>query len=379
MRRATLVVALAVPALVAGCSSWSELWESKKVDYKSAGKLPTLEVPPDLTRPGRDERYAMPDVNPSGTATFSQYNAERQGVRSSQSSAVLPTAENMRVVRDGNQRYLFVAEAPDKLWPLVREFWQENGFLLTVDMPDAGVMETDWAENRAKLPQDAIRNLLGKVLDQVYSTGERDKFRTRLERTADGKGTEIFVTHRGMVEQLTGRSGQYDSSMWQPRPPDPELEAEFLSRLMVKLGAEDQRSRAQLAARGTREERAKLVTAAGGASALNVSEPFDRAWRRVGLALDRVGFTVEDRDRSKGIYYVRYVDPSKDGGTKSGGGFLSKLAFWRTDEPAKAEQYRVTVQQGGDASQVQVLNKDGAPDSSGTSKRILSLLYDQLK
>jgi outer membrane protein assembly factor BamC len=183
-----------------------------------------------------------------------------------------------------------------------------------------------------------------------------------------------------MVEQLTGRSGQYDSSMWQPRPPDPELEAEFLSRLMVKLGAEDQRSRAQLAARGTREERAKLVTAAGGASALDVNEPFDRAWRRVGLALDRVGFTVEDRDRSKGIYFVRYVDPNKDGGTKSGGGFLSKLAFWRSsDEPSKAEQYRVVVKQGGDASQVQVLNKDGAPDTGGTSKRILSLLYDQLK
>ncbi len=382
MRRATgkLVVVLAVPALVAGCSMFGEMFESKKVDYKSAGKLPTLEVPPDLTRPGRDERYAMPDVNPSGTATFSQYNAERQGVRSSASSAVLPTAENMRVVRDGNHRYLFVAEPPDKLWPLVREFWQENGFLLTVDMPDAGVMETDWAENRAKLPQDAIRNALGKLLDQVYSTGERDKFRTRLERTADGKGTEIFISHRGMVEQLTGRSGQYDSSMWQPRPPDPELEAEFLSRLMVKLGAEDQRSRAQLAARGSREERAKLVTAAGGASALDVNEPFDRAWRRVGLALDRVGFTVEDRDRSKGIYFVRYVDPSKDGGTKSGGGFLAKLAFWRSgDEPAKAEQYRVVVQQGGDASQVQVLNKDGVPDSSGTSKRILSLLYDQLK
>ena len=377
-----LVVVLAVPALVAGCSMFGEMFEGKKVDYKSAGKLPTLEVPPDLTRPGRDERYAMPDSNPSGTATFSQYNAERQGVRSTASSAVLPTAENMRVVRDGNHRYLqVVGEQPDKLWPVVREFWQENGFLLTVDMPDAGVMETDWAENRAKLPQDGIRNALGKLLEQVYSTGERDKFRTRLERSPDGKGTEIFISHRGMVEQLTGRSGQYDSSMWQPRPPDPELEAEFLSRLMVKLGAEDQRSRAQLAARGGREERAKLVTATGGTSALDVNEPFDRAWRRVGLALDRVGFTVEDRDRSKGLYYVRYVDPSKDGGTNAGGGFLSKLAFWRSNsnEPSKAEQYRVMVQQGGEASQVQVLNKDGQPDSSSTSKRILSLLYDQLK
>jgi len=373
-----LVVMLAVPVLVAGCSF--DLFESKKVDYKSAGKLPTLEVPPDLTRPGRDDRYAMPDANPSGTATFSQYNAERQGVQTSASSAVLPTSDKIRVVRDGMQRYLVVGEAPDKLWSVVREFWQENGFLLVVDLPDAGVMETDWAENRAKLPQDGIRNALGKLLDQVYSTGERDKFRTRLERSQDGKSTEIFISHRGMVEQLTGRSGQYDSSMWQPRPPDPELEAEFLSKLMVKLGTQEQSARAQLAARGgPREERAKLVTTTGGASALDVNEPFDRAWRRVGLALDRVGFTVEDRDRTKGIYFVRYVDPANDGGTKSGGGFLSKLAFWRSSEPAKAEQYRVVVQEGTSVSQVQVLNKDGAPDSGNTSKRILSLLYDQLK
>jgi outer membrane protein assembly factor BamC len=381
MKRAAakLVVAFALPALLAGCSMFGDLFESKKVDYKSAGKLPTLEVPPDLTRPGRDDRYAMPE-NPSGTATFSQYSAERQGVRSSGSSDVLPTSTEVRIARDGNQRYIVVGEQPDKVWPVVREFWQENGFLLTVEMPDAGVMETDWAENRAKLPQDAVRNMLGKLLDQVYSTGERDKFRTRLERSPDGKGTEIFISHRGMVEQLTGRSGQYDSSMWQPRPPDPELEAEFLSRLMVRLGAEEQRSRAQVAARGGREERAKMVTVAGGGSALNVNEPFDRAWRRVGLALDRVGFTVEDRDRSKGIYYVRYVDPNKDGGTNSGGGFLAKLAFWRsTDAPAKAEQYRVTVQPGSDASQVQVLNKDGQPETGGTSKQILSLLYDQLK
>jgi outer membrane protein assembly factor BamC len=376
---AKLVIAFALPALLAGCTMFGELFESKKVDYKSAGKLPTLEVPPDLTRPGRDDRYAMPE-NPSGTATFSQYSAERQGVRSSGSSDVLPTSTEVRIARDGNQRYIVVGEQPDKVWPVVREFWQESGFLLTVEMPDAGVMETDWAENRAKLPQDAVRNMLGKLLDQVYSTGERDKFRTRLERSPDGKGTEIFISHRGMVEQLTGRSGQYDSSMWQPRPPDPELEAEFLSRLMVKLGAEEQRSRAQLAARGGREERAKMVTVAGGGSALNVNEPFDRAWRRVGLALDRVGFTVEDRDRSKGIYYVRYVDPNKDGGTNSGGGFLAKLAFWRsTDAPAKAEQYRVTVQPGSDTSQVQVLNKDGQPETGGTSKQILSLLYDQLK
>jgi outer membrane protein assembly factor BamC len=371
-----LVLAVAAAALAAGCTFDLD----RKVEYKSAGKLPPLEVPPDLTRPGRDDRYAVPEINPSGSATFSQYSAERQGARPSATSEVLPSSDTVRLARDGNTRYLVVREAPEKIWPLVREFWQENGFLLKIEMPDAGVMETDWAENRARIPQDPLRNWAGKYLDQIYSSGERDKFRTRLERTADGAATEVYISHRGMVEVLTtgkANTGEYDSSVWQPRPPDPELEAEFLRRLMVKLGVDDAKARAQVAARSPRDERAKLVSAADGATVLSVAEPFDRAWRRVGLALDRVGFTVEDRDRSKGVYFVRYVDPATD--NKKNEGLLGKLAFWRSDEPAKAAQYQVAVKGTADDSQIEVYGKDGQPDTTGASKKILSLLYDQLK
>ncbi len=374
-KRRGFVVVAAAAALVAGCSFDME----RKVDYKSAGKLPPLEVPPDLTRPGRDDRYSVPEANPSSSATYSQYNAERQGTRSPTSSEVLPSADGVQLARDGSTRYLIVRETPEKVWPLLRDFWQENGFLLKIEMPEAGVMETDWAENRAKIPQDAIRNVLGKYLDQVYSSGERDKFRTRVERLPDGRGSEIYISHRGMVEQIVNsRQGTgFDGTVWQPAPANPELEAEFLKRLMVKLGADEAKAKAQVAARTARDERAKLVSASDGATTLDVAEPFDRAWRRVGLALDRVGFTVEDRDRSKGVYFVRYVDPATD--NKKNDGWLAKLAFWRTDEPAKAVQYQVIVKGAADDTQIQVLGKDGQPDTTGASKKILSLLYDQLK
>jgi outer membrane protein assembly factor BamC len=370
--RGLLVIATAA-ALAAGCSMDLD----RKVDYKSAGKLPPLEVPPDLTRPGRDDRYAVPDVNPS-SATYSQYSAERQGARPSGSSEVLPTPSTVQLARDGNTRYLIVRETPEKLWPQLKDFWQENGFLLKIEMPDAGVMETDWAENRAKIPQDPIRNVLGKYLDQVYSSGERDKFRTRIERLPDGRGSEVFISHRGMVEQIVNsRQGTgWDGTVWQPAPPNPELEAEFLKRLMVKLGTDEEKAKAQLTAPVQRDERAKLAAAPNGTPVLNVAEPFDRAWRRVGLALDRVGFTVEDRDRSKGVYFVRYVDPAVDNTKK---GLLDKLAFWRSDEPAKAAQYQVIVKSASDDTNVQVLGKDGQPDTTGASKKILALLYDQLK
>jgi len=369
-------------ALLAGCSSMPEMLQGEKIKYKGAGKLPPLEIPPDLTSPSRDDQYAVPDINPQGSATLSTYNAERGGAIRAGSTELLPNVAKVRIERAGSQRWLVVPEAPEKVWPVIREFWQGLGFLMKTELPEAGVMETDWAENRAKIPDDPIRNLLGKVIDAVYSTGERDKFRTRLERGTEPGTTEIYISHRGMVEVYT--SERKDSTVWQPRPADPELEAEFLRRLMVRFGVEDARAKAQLAGNELRTERAKLVrTGSGtGSDRLELSESFDRAWRRVGLALDRVGFTVEDRDRSKGYYFVRYVDPQIDGqkNPEKDKGFLSKLAFWKSDKnEIKAEQYRVVVTEANSVSAVQVQNKDGQQDNSATGRRILSLLHDQLK
>ena len=377
MMRKWSVVALA--ALLAGCGG--TLFESK-VEYKTAGKLPPLEVPPDLTAPSRDTRYQVPDINPTGTATYSAYSSERAGGPRVGSTEVLPAiaASKVRIERAGTQRWLVVPQTAEKLWPAVKEFWQELGFLIKIEVPEAGVMETDWAENRAKIPQDFIRNALGKLFEGLYSTSERDKFRTRLERGAEPGTTEIYISHRGVAEVFT--SERMDRAVWQARPADPELEAEFLHRLMVRLGTDEAQAKAQVASVAG-AQRAKIVRTQDGASQLEVDEPFDRAWRRVGLALDRVGFTVEDRDRSKGIFFVRYIDPEKDAqsGGKRDEGFLSKLMFWKSGsgDPRSAEQYRVQIRDKKDASQVEVLTKEGQPDKSETARKILSLLHEQLK
>ncbi len=365
--------------VLAGCStSWLE---TKKVDYKSAGKLPQLEIPPDLSAPGRDERYAVPDIDSKGSATFSTYSGERGGqVRTTVAQDLLPQIEKMRIERSGTQRWLVVPGVPAKLWPSVKEFWQGIGFIVDIERPEAGVIETDWAENRAKLPQDIVRSTVGKIFDDVYSTAERDKFRTRLEQGGEAGTTEIYITHRGMYEVYVTEGK--DQTRWEPRPPDPELEAEMLRRLMVHLGVTDAKAK-ELLATSPNQPRAKL-TAVDGSGALEVEEAFDRAWRRVGLSLDRVGFTVEDRDRSKGIYYVRYVDPGVDGKKKDDDkGFVAKLMFWKDgDKPGQTDatgKYRVYLKGNVDTTTVQVLTNEGGVDKSDTSKRILALLLDQLK
>jgi outer membrane protein assembly factor BamC len=211
----------------------------------------------------------------------------------------------------------------------------------------------------------------------LYSTGERDKFRTRFEPGATPGTTDIFVSHRGMEEVYT--SSAKDDTRWQPRAADPELEAEMLRRLMVRLGSEEKRAEASLATVKA-EPRAKLAKSDDGAGTLEVFERFDRAWRRVGLALDRVGFTVEDRDRSRGLYFVRYVDPDADNRSKKDTGLMSKLAFWKSDTPVNSNaQYRIYVSEDGQQSVVKVLSAEGGTDKSETAKKILGLLLQQLQ
>ncbi|MPZ43048.1 MAG: outer membrane protein assembly factor BamC [Betaproteobacteria bacterium] len=375
-------VIIAVASVAAGCSSLDGMLDSRKVDYKSAGQLPPLEIPPDLTRPTTDDRFAVPDINPKGSATYSAYSRERSAKQVSTNSDILPKVSNAHIERAGTQRWLVVEANPDALWPTVKAFWQEIGFLVNLEVPEAGVMETDWAESRARIDDGVIRGALGKLFGSVSSTAERDKFRTRLERGVNGKTTEIYISHRGMIEVFANSAIGDEKTMWQPRPADPDLEAEMLRRLMVRFGVQEARAQADLQrASANPNPKAQITRSADGAGRLTIEDPFDRAWRRVGLALDRVGFTVEDRDRSKGLYFVRYVDPDADARSKKSTGLLSKLAFWRDDDDPKNRkaQYRIAVKDAANGSEVNVLDMEGKLDRSATANRILTLLYEQLK
>ncbi len=371
------LVLTALVASLSGCGMIASVVDADKVDYKStAAKKPvSLDVPPDLTQLSQDSRYGLPGDG-RGIATASGFQAQRGGgvTTVAAGQAIGPTnTPTMRIERAGSQRWLVVKQTPEQLWPILKEFWSGNGFNIATESAATGIMETEWAENRAKIPQDMIRNTIGKVFDSLYSTGERDKFRTRLERTADGS-TEIYISHRGAEEVLTGP--QKETTAWTARANDPVLEATFLAKLMTRLGSDTNVAKAAVATAAEAPQHAKLITSP--TKALEVDEGFDRAWRRVSLALDRVGFTVEDRDRTKGLYFVRFVDP--DAVAKEG--FFSKLFSWGSDDKAKeAQRYRILVKSaaGATTSEVTVLSNDGKPELSPTGDKILSLLHEQLK
>jgi outer membrane protein assembly factor BamC len=360
-KRTATVLALA--SLLSACSVLQE----DKIDYKSAAKAPTLEIPPDLTQLRKESRYAIEST--SSTASGFQNAGSRVVDAGTAANALGP----VRIERQGNQRWLVTSLPADKIWEPLREFWTSNGFVLVTDAPDVGIMETEWAENRAKLPQDFIRRTLGKVLDSFYSTGERDKFRTRVERNTQG-GVEIYITHRGMIENYA--DSQKSSTIWQPRPSDPELEIEFLRRLMVKLGTAPETAKTATALVNAPE--ANIISRINGQPVILLQDNLDRSWRRTGVALDRSGFTVEDRDRSAGVFFVRYVAA---GTSRDSTGLLGRLLSSKKDTPSTLTKYQISLTATGEnQSTLRVLTATGQPEPSAQdAERILKLIATELR
>lgn len=367
-----------VLASLVGCSAVG--LGSKRVDYRAGSvQAPSLEVPPDLTTPARDERYKVPGSEGESVATYSDYSKGGAAERPA-GSAVLPEVKGVHLERNGAQRWLVVSDKPENVWPVVKAFFQENGLAVASEDQAAGVMETEWAENRAKIPLGTIREAIGKVFDGIYSSGEKDQYRARLERGKDGASTEVYITHRGMEEVL---SADQNTSKWQARPNDPELEAIMLQKLMVRFGASE--AQAGAAVGGTQESAAPAAgtpaigTPRGDGSAslqeifdgsliIVINDTFDRSWRRVGLAIERAGLAVEDKDRARGIYFLRPVQAEK--------GWMDTLMFWE-DSGDGERRYRVTVKDGGAACEVAVTDQEGASDDA--TNKMIEAVYKNIK
>ncbi|WP_322996399.1 outer membrane protein assembly factor BamC [Castellaniella sp.] len=368
MKRASLsLTSLALVSLLAGCSTLGQLTgQSESIEYKSTVTGDPLVIPPDLTQANSNTHYKAPE----GVATLSAYSASQRNQSVNPAERVLPQSDDIQVKRDGELRWLVVNQPAEVLYPKLIEFWGEQGFTIQSQNPKAGLIETDWAENRAKIPEGWLRNALGSILDQVFDSGERDRFTMRLER-ASGK-TEIYLSHQHMVETPTGDGTAFK---WVFGKEDPGLNAAMLARLMVYLGADQQKTAQDI--QDATQDRGPGTTAqlADGQAALLVNEPFDRAWRRVGVAIDSARFTVEDRNRDQGDYYIRYLD------TDTGEQIEQQTVFGRlfgTRNAAEPLKFRVHLAQQGGATQVTVLDQDGQTLTDGTARRILTVLEQNL-
>ena len=382
-RTAVSVVVVAGALLVGGCSGTAGgIGSDPETTYKSSRSAPPLEIPPDLSSSAVRDTLPIPGVD----ATYSQYASGEPRPGTETAQAVLPEVDGARIERSGDERWLAVAMKPEELWPRLRGFWAEQGFVLDTEDPDIGLMETEWAARHTPLPAGAIKRLLLQATDRLYGVTFRDRYRTRIERGTDPDTTDIHISHRGAEQTVVGdetldaRREGLGERVWLPRPRDPGLEALMLSRLMIFLGVDEESAESIVAASDPPAPRARLVREDGGATALVLDEGFSPAWRRAGLALDRAGFAVEDRDRSRGLFFVRYPGVGDDRKSEDGG-WLSRLKFWKSEEEEEdGGTYLVRVQgDAADASRIVVVGEDGATDGSPTASRILTVLQEQLR
>ena len=383
-RRAMTGGLLAAGALlVAGCSgTLDDVAPDRQPTYKSSRSAPPLEVPPDLTRTAVGDSLRVPDVD----ATYSQYASDADSTRVRAATGILPEIENARVERSGDDRWLVVSMQPEQAWPRIRDFWNEQGFVVETEKPAVGIMETNWAAKRISLPAGFFKRLINQLDDGLYGVEYRDQFRTRIERGIEAGTVEIYISHRGAEQTVVGDETPYaqreglGERVWRPRPRDPGLEAEMLSRLMIHLGADHERASGLAAAETAPEPRARLVGEGDDATAVALGEDFSRAWRRTGLALDRAGFTVEDRDRSRGLFFVRYRDPEA-GAESRNTSWLGRMKFWETDDEAEQgdDSYLIRLIGGEAATRIVVLDREGNPERSSAASRILTVLREQLE
>ncbi|MES9943576.1 MAG: outer membrane protein assembly factor BamC [Candidatus Thiodiazotropha sp.] len=363
-----------------GCSSGGGYFSDSERVYRSQKEtVDDLEIPPDLTRSSIQDAMAIPGA---GSASYEEY-ANKRGSDNRpalpETDKVLPEFDNIRVERDGDQRWLVINAQPQAVWSKIIEFWRSNGLLLVEQDPTIGIMRTDWLESRADIKQGVITEFFRKTLGSIYSSATRDQFRVRLEKGLEYGTTELYLTHRGMEEKLKEDvSGNADTTYWTPRPNDPGIEAAMLRSIMVYLGVASEKAEVALAKDETRQQRSQLIKT-GERSELWINEGFARAWRLTGVALDRVGFAVEDRDRSSGIYFVRYSELS--GASQEEKGFFSRFAFWRDDEDSidKESQYQVKLLELDQGTQVLIKNQDGSEAEINAAGRILTMIHEQIR
>lgn len=383
--RITLLAGVAFSLV--GCSQLEKIgihMPGERAEYESSSSRSPLEIPPDLNSIDTTDRFAIPGrprtISANAQSDYNEAMAKKLGTAK---GSVLPETVSAKVIRDGQTRYVHVTVPADRVWPVLQDFWPSVGLEIKTQNAQTGVMQTEWAENKANLPKDIIRATFGKIFDFVYDTGLRDQFRARMERNEDGT-TDIYITHKQMVEVLAGKDA--DNTIWQPGPSDPQLEAEMLSRLALKLETEFNPEIKSEAAQATaREEVVKQTQAVtdlindadGKAVELVINEPFDRAWRRAGLAMDRAGFNLVDRDRSRGIYLISYLDSDYEAKKKAERGFFANM--FNKDQPVEVPEYRIRLAESDGKTRVTVTGPDGKADTTGAAPKILSVLSEQLR
>lgn len=365
MKAPGITALIALIAVTYGCQNDLDM------RYLDASVGGPLELPPDLTLVQSESNFELPEV-------FAGDDADARD-----RIPVLAKVESLRVEGSENLYWLSVEEPVDSLYRQVKNFWASEGYRLTLDEPVIGVMQTEWILKEVGTSQDK-RNWLERLFSKEDLSATQDQFRTRIERIQQGK-SRIYVAHRGAEYNYVldtsdrGLIPDEDDNNWRLRQPDPELEIEMLSRLMVYLGLQRVQVDQKMANIKLFQPRAFLkLNADENSPFLIVKDPYQIAWNRIHHNLERMNFEIAESVYKSGLVDVVgifVVNLDVEDSNKRGGLFSLSSA----SEPETRQIALILSEETHELTRVEIEDIVGELDTSPEGSRFLNLLYQQIK
>jgi len=212
-------------------------------------------------------------------------HAEQDVATAAGTQQVARTVDGVELQSEGSLYWLRFDKDADALWPMLKNFWSNEGITLKKEEPLLGYMETDWTEDLL------VERFLSILLsDQAPKRNER--FRLRVERLPDDGGTRVFINHSA-YGILYDEEAVYTGYL----PASPQLEIEMLSRLALYSGARDEQADQMVSTFSVRELKAERINA--DRYDIRVAGSMDFVRRKLIRVLDRMDARVDDETVGK--------------------------------------------------------------------------------
>ena len=277
-----------------------------KINYYSDKSVTSLEVPPDLTSPSYENSFRLSEfvknVKPN-TVNLTNNNFEEE------STKIIVNPTDITVKKSGSRRWLIVNKNPDLVWDLTKQFLKEKGFVIKKSNKKIGVMETDFLENKPKIPSKSlglIRSFLESQIDNVsYTLPIVDSYKVIIEPLDLGEKTQVNLSLFSMAEVISG-SGNNETTYWQASEKNTALETEMLYSLMLYLGGESASAREKLLdAKEEGKISVQVKDGLNGYAKLVFKLNLVDTWDNMAWAISESNIELEDKDVKERAFYIR--------------------------------------------------------------------------
>ncbi|MEG0967420.1 MAG: outer membrane protein assembly factor BamC [Pseudomonas sp.] len=370
MKRLAGLSALAlIISSTSGCGwLWGEegYFRDRGSDYLEATQKAPMQLPPDVSNAKRLDPLLPIPRNVADDNVKGEFEVPRP-----QPMSAGADISDFSLQKSGSARWVLAQRAPAEVWPVARQFFEDNGFRIAEERPQTGEFNTTWQRF------DELSTSMAKRLGSASSSSDNEvRARIRIEPGVQRNTSEVYIV---TVERPAGSTAEQE---FPARSNNTGVDAILVDEMLASMtrSAEKGGSVSLLAARDfDAPSRVSLSEDGSGNPVLNLGADLDRAWSSVGRALEQGEWRVEDINRSLGLYYINLAEKAETKDQEPG--FFGKLfgsAPSKEEREARAERYQVRLSKVGDSVQVTVEKNINTVAPADVARRVLSVIQDNL-